>query len=117
MVAALEKADKARDSGEEGAEEAWDEVKQIIYEDPLSVEIRSAWHAPGCEASVGGEFRILLCTGGPAVQITGELNEHMEPESAGIEYQDWFTPWTPLQINGEEGEALLQYAQCFYYGG
>jgi hypothetical protein len=30
-------------------------------------------------------------TGGPAVRITGDLADYGEPETASIEYQDWFT--------------------------
>jgi hypothetical protein len=42
------------------------------------------------------EFMILLCTGGPAVRIRGELDRYSEPEKPRIEYQDWFTPWQTL---------------------
>jgi hypothetical protein len=33
------------------------------------------------------------------------------------EFQDWFTPWQPLEgLSAEENEALLDYLRCFYFG-
>ena len=88
-----------------------------IHEDPLSVEVRSDWHSPGDGNDKPTEYNILLCTGGPAVRIIGELDEHGQPETATIEYQDWFTPWERyLDTSDEEDEVLLTYAQQFYYG-
>jgi hypothetical protein len=87
-----------------------------IQEDPLSVEVRSDWHAPGDEEGPT-EFNILLCTGGPAVRIIGDLNAHSEPEDPHLEYQDWFTRWERFHIdNDEQQEALLKYCQQFYFG-
>lgn len=95
-------------------EEAREEAIQSIEEDPLSVEIRSEWHTPGSKTP-GGQYNILLCTGGPAVRIIGELNEYNQPETAKIEYQDWFTPWVEYPINSEEEEDVITYANMFYY--
>jgi hypothetical protein len=50
-----------------------DDADERIRQDPLSVEVRSGWTAPG-EPMEAEEFRILLCTGGPACQIRGELD-------------------------------------------
>lgn len=93
----------------------WDEddARERIQEDPLSVEVRSGWHTPG-DAPQVEEFCILLCTGGPAVQIRGELDEHCEPCRAWLEYRDWGTPWT--QYFDAAQDTLLQYAGQFYYG-
>ena len=100
--------------------EAWDctdqdDAEQRIQEDPLSVEIRTGWYTPGSEPEAE-EFRILLCTGGPAVQIRGELNQYNEPERAWLEYQDWGTPWTEFFTMDEDNEALLEYCRRFYFG-
>jgi hypothetical protein len=57
-----------------------------IQEDPLSVEVRADWHAVGAEQSSATEFRIELCTGGPAVRIIGDLDQYCEPENPRIEY-------------------------------
>jgi len=56
-------------------------------------------------------------TGGPAFRIVGRLDEHLEPETAVLEFQDWFTPWEPyVPASQAEEEALLWYAGLFYFG-
>ena len=97
-------------------DEAREQAEQRIHEDPLSLEIRSGWYVPGATPEPY-EFKILLCTGGPAVQIVGNLNEYNEPETATLQYQDWFTEWKNYtDISGDELNALLEYCQCFYFG-
>lgn len=121
-----------------------EDAEHAIHEDALSVEVRSDWVEPGeflaqeegfYRRGLGTqrakrikpvEYRILLYTGGPAVQITGELDEHGNPVSARMEVQDWFTPWTefrPVIANPADsgdigdGEAvMLAYARCFWFG-
>lgn len=95
-----------------GEYESADDAEQAITDDPLSVEVRSGWHAPGDGDSEDGEFRILLCTGGPAVQIRGELSDG-EPCRAWLEYQDWGTPWT--QYFDADQDVLLSYARRFCF--
>jgi hypothetical protein len=90
-----------------------DEAREILDSDPLSVEVRSDWVTPG-EEMTAGEFRILLCTGGPAVQIRGELDHRGEPSRAWLEYQDWGTPWT--QYHDTDQATLLAYASHFLSG-
>ncbi len=86
-----------------------------IYEDPLSVEVRGAWHVPGEQGVNAAEFAVLLCTGGPAVRIRGDLHRG-EPDSAWVEYQDWFTPWEALHDVAEaERAALLDYCRQLYF--
>jgi hypothetical protein len=111
----------AREQAEDGPDET-DAAEATINEDALSVEVRSGWYTPGSEdagAKKPAEYRILLCTGGPAVQMSDALTEDGEPETAKIEFQDWFTPWTEFALpNGRDDEdALLEYARCFYSGG
>lgn len=91
-----------------------DDARERIQEDALSVEVRSGWHSPG-EQSEDEEYNILLCTGGPAVRIIGELNEHGEPTSARLQYQDWFTPWEEYVTTGADHAALIEFAG-FYLG-
>jgi hypothetical protein len=108
MVEALKAADDTDD----------DTAREAIEQDALSVEVRSGW------ASVGAtleplEFRILLCTGGPAVQIVGELTEHNEAFEPRLQYQDWFTPWTDLHgadLPDDLAEILEAYCAVFYFG-
>ena len=97
-------------------DEAREEAMQTIQDDPLSVQVRSGWCDPGEENLVPQEFEILLCTGGPACRILGELDEHREPDRARLEYQDWGTPWTPVFMTADESEAVLRYCQQFYFG-
>ena len=89
-----------------------EDARQRIQEDPLEVQVRSDWTNPG-ETLEAGEFMILLCTGGPAVRIVGELNRG-EPCRAWLEYQDWGTPWT--QWFGASSDTLCEYAANFFFG-
>ena len=93
-----------------------DKAEEIIREDPLLIEVRTGWHTPGeCEEPM--EYCILLCTGGPACQIIGDLDEYLQPSTARLEYQDWFTPWISYNETSEgDNEALLTYARQFYFG-
>ncbi len=93
-----------------------EQARQSISEDPIGLQVRSGWHTPG-EEEAPTEYEILLCTGGPAVRITGELDRFSQPETADLEYQDWFTPWMPYcDTTTEDNKALLTYAQQFYFG-
>jgi hypothetical protein len=96
--------------------ESQDDARERIEQDPLSVRVRSDWHSPGEDPTDAcGEFEILLCTGGPACRIVGELAEPCEPCRIRIEHQDWFTPWTDYPLNREEEEVVLTYCRCFYF--
>ena len=95
-----------------------EDIIRTIHENALEVSVRSDWHSPGIdpnEASAPVEYYILLCTGGPAVRIIGELNEYGEPSSAQLQCQDWFTPWNEVSTTEEENKAMLMYTQCFYW--
>lgn len=104
--------DSYRNTGSESERES---VEREIQEDALSVRVRSGWvSAP--QNMKAEEFEILLCTGGPAVRIVGNLSKYSEPESARIEYQDWFTPWTEYRMDAEEEKTVLEYCRQFYFG-
>lgn len=98
-----------------GEYKSTDEAREAIQNDALDVQVRSDWHNPGDADTSASEFMILLCTGGPAVRIMGELDEHMQPCRAWIEYQDWGTPWTHASGIIEQS-TLLEYCQQFYFG-
>lgn len=66
-----------------------DEARDAIYATPLSVEVRSGWRAVGDDAGEPEEFRIVLCTGGPHVELTGDIGGTVR-----VVFQDW----------GESGE-------------
>jgi len=91
-----------------------DEAAQVIQDDALSVEVRSAWQSQG-ETLEAEEFKILLCTGGPHCQLVGELDEGT-PTRVWLEYSDWGTGLTEYPTTGSDNAALLTYAQQFYFG-
>lgn len=90
-----------------------DEARENVQNDPLSVEVRSGWDIVGGDLSAA-EFRIVLCTGGPHVEIRGEL-DNGTPSRAWMMYQDWGTPKT--QYFDIEQSTLLAYCQEFYFEG
>jgi hypothetical protein len=95
-----------------------DEAREAITNDALSVQVRGEWHTPG--AVDGAEpyaYKILLCWGGPSVQIVGTLDDHNQPDSARLQHQDWFTPWIDYPLTDEEEQTLIKYAQQFYFEG
>ena len=93
--------------------ESREDVEERIQEYPLSVEVREGWKEPGTVGNLD-DFQILLCTGGPAVRIRGELNNG-EPCRAWIEYQDWGTPW--MQFFDANQSVLVDFCSRFYFGG
>lgn len=116
MVEALAQADANGDGI------AQDSARDAITESVLSVEVRSDWYTLDNADHEPAEYRILLTTGGPALQLTGALSEHGEPETAELRMQDWGLPWQawwpPLQADGEPtaAQTLLNFARCFYFG-
>ncbi|EPW7291357.1 hypothetical protein ACWO4J_002875 [Pseudomonas aeruginosa] len=97
------------------------DAEQVIRDDALSVEVRSGWTSldeavdDGYASLSASEFRIVLCTGGPHVQIRGELSQG-EPDRAWLEYSDWGTPMTERINRDGDQDALLAYARVFYFG-
>ena len=112
MVEALTEASEAEDWT------AHEEALTVIQEDPLSVEVRSEWYSPGDRDNGGiSEFRILLCWGGPSVQIIGELDDCNQPCEAKLQFQDWFIGWADYSPeDAHADEILLDYCQQFYFG-
>ena len=87
-----------------------------IREEPLCIQVRDGWRSLTEERVAPEEYEILLGTGGPAFRIVGRLDDNNEPETAVLEWQDWFLPWTPLKVSDVKSEALLWYASLFWYG-
>jgi hypothetical protein len=93
-----------------------DDVIETIEQDPLDVSVGySGWYRPG-EKPEADTYRILLCTGGPAVQITGRLDDNNEPDSADLQWQDWGTPWSHYFGPEVDNEVLMRYVRYFYFG-
>ena len=90
-----------------------EDVEERIQEEPLSVEVRSGWGS--ATELQPAEYRIVLCCGGPHVEIRGDLSQYQEPCSAVMLMQDWGIQLTAYHQVDED--VLLQFAQKFYYGG
>lgn len=89
-----------------------DDAREAIQQHPLSVETRSAWQCVG-ETLESAEFRVVLCTGGPHVEIVGDLDLHAEPTSPRVIYKDWGTHGELFDF---DHDAVLTYAREFFYG-
>lgn len=87
-----------------------DDAEQRIYELPLSVEVRSGWHTPG-EESTPGEFRVVLCTGGPHVELLGELDHNGEPCRVWVAARDWGQYIDDVSECRDYAGTLLAFAQ------
>ena len=115
LVKCLEHAEECTDPGC-GADcpHDTDEAREAITDDALDVQVRGEWHAPGAiDACAPYEYKLLLCWGGPAVQIIGTLDAHNQPDSARLQYQDWFTEWMDYPLTHGEEETLMKYARAF----
>lgn len=92
-----------------------DEAREAIEQDALSVEVRTGWMTPGNgEELVPEEFRIVLCTGGPHVELLGGLDRG-SPSRIRVIYKDWGTSGEYFP-DSEEREALETYCAQFYFG-
>jgi hypothetical protein len=91
-----------------------DSLGEQIQNTPLSTEVRSGWTEVG-DPLEAAEYMILLCTGGPAVRITGDLGAHGTPDTATMQYQDWGTPWTDLPLDSDDEAVLVEFANCFTF--
>ena len=103
----LQAVENATDDEREAAEQA-------IYDDPLAVDVRSGWVNVWTTEFEPVEYRVLLCTGGPAVQLEGELDDRNQPYNVQLQHQDWFEPWQTVPLTAEDTETLLTYARHFF---
>tara|TARA_Y100000114_G_scaffold12016_1_gene9651 strand:+ start:63 stop:458 length:396 start_codon:yes stop_codon:yes gene_type:complete len=95
--------------------ESQDQLRESILNSALSVEFRSGWETFK-EDFEPKEFKILLSWGGPALRVIGELDNY-GPVNPKLQYQDWGTLWTDLEITEDQQEALNWFCNCFYFGG
>lgn len=119
-IAAMQALEEGDDTAEIDGERFTDaeDVLERIHQMPLSLEVRGGWYTPGdSESTKPDEFRILLTTGGPALQLVGDLDEYGQPSNPRLQWQDWGTPWTNYRDTNEEQDVALQvFANCFYFG-
>lgn len=99
-----------------GENESEDDAREAIQNDALSVEVRCGWTNPCAISEVGfEEFRIVLCTGGPHVEIVGDLDRGT-PTRARILYGDGWGDSGEYFPESEARDAVLTYCQQFYFG-
>jgi len=110
IVDIMEAIRKANDTEDYEDQERREEEAR---ENALSVEIRSGW-CFSREDMKPEEFKILLCTGGPAVQIVGDC-DNGQPEFPVLQYQDWGTPWIDYPLSDEQKDILTEYCGLFYF--
>jgi len=115
LAVAMETAQTYGEAFFEGETLSFDELENRAREWPLSVLVRSEWASPGTELTPA-EYEILLCTGGPAVRLRGDLSGYGEPERAFVEYRDWFTAWDRLVLSSDESDAVARFASLFWFG-
>ena len=115
LMAAIEHARAEATADFEGERLDSDDLEERAREWPLSVLVRSGWHLP-LSALAPAKYEILLCTGGPAVRIRGDLSECGEPKTPRLESQDWFTSWERFDTTADENEALAEFAALFWFG-
>ena len=107
IKAMLEAVANATDDEREAARTA-------IYDDPLAVDVRSGWVNVWAAEFEPVEYRVLLCTGGPAVQLEGELDDRNQPYNVQLQHQDWSDPSQTVPLTAEDTETLLNYVRHFF---
>jgi len=107
-------SDEVTYDGETFTDEA--ELANRVQETALDLQVRSPWHSPGMGDSTPAEFQVLVTTGGPAFRIIGELDQHNHTVNVRAEHQDWGTPWTGVDLDNEQQEAVDWFAGLFFYG-
>ena len=90
-----------------------EQARERILEDALSVAVRSGW-ASTKEDFEPEEFQIVLCTGGPHVELVGDLDRGT-PSRVRVIYKGWGTSGEYFP-ESEEREALETYCAQFYFG-
>jgi len=100
-------------------QESAESIDNEIMEMPLSIEVGCDWIGINdalLDRMKPDRMRILLTTGGPALQVVITTNpcDCYAVERVTVEAQDWFTPWTEVRPkNAREESALRQFAERF----
>ena len=89
----------------------YDEIYEAIIEFPLEILVRPDWHHIGGTSNFY-EYKIILCTVGPACRIIGKFDSR-GPITAEIQYADWVTPWASIAISMKKEGILLEFASFF----
>ena len=97
--------------------EAYDDTEAVIElarDNALSVEVRSDWESSPSDFRPA-EYKIVLCTGGPHIELKGNFDMHQEPQSPRVLHRDWGTSGEYFK-GVVEREALAWYVSQFYFG-
>lgn len=81
----------------------------------LSQEVRTPWQCVSQDLEPT-EYRIVLCTGGPHVEIRGDLDSAGDPETATMWHCDWGQEPAVVSTTDPEDELMLWFAQTLYWG-
>ena len=96
-----------------------DVASDYIRESALSAEVRSGWQQAGDEKMDPTHYRIVFSTGGPHLELQGELNRWHEAETFEVHASDW-SEHHELETDrhGKDfSEDVLQWvASCIYWG-
>ena len=84
---------------------AFNEAIQAIHDIPISMQVRSDWHAPHDRDDAPVEYQILLTPEG--LRITGDLSDHGIPKTARLEWPGGMPRHDAI---------LLSFASHFYFG-
>ena len=88
-----------------------DKRQEAAYSYPLEAVVRSSWYSEG-QSDKPSEYRIILCTGGPTLWITGELDFDGTALTARLEGRDYGSPWAFQSSD----PALREFAKVLYPG-
>ncbi len=96
-----------------GEYEEADKVMDACIENILSLETRGGWNSGGNIDTTPVEYRIVLCTGGPHVELRGDIRDGAYADTATIYFCGWGEGEKELALTSEEDEILLYYADLF----
>lgn len=111
-----EVTDRHRDElADEDPNNLKEDAERAIEEDPLEIQYCTGWYS----ISEGTpekpkEFYVLITTGGPAVRIMGEFDQHGNITRAYMQVQDWFTPW--VDVYHADQDTLIRYCEIVGVG-
>ena len=90
-----------------------EEAEDAIRIFPLEVSVRTGWHHPNNDGE-SEEYRIILRTSGPEVQLIGYLYRNC-PKNVRLEYRDMSSPWEEYLLDKDEEEDCFYYVKQFYF--
>lgn len=93
-----------------------DELRRLLDQaDAGDDEARETLDGMAYGISKQVKYYVTLAGGGPAARLAVEVDEDGDIEDAWLEYQDWFTPWTPAPE--QDPEIVKRFAAMVgYYG-